>query len=403
MKILVIMWSMYIGGTTKSLVPFLKHLHKKGMEVELYLIDRSESSLSYVPEEIKIAEIPELDEILCMPSNAREKIRWMMERRILHIALKQKVLTLFPKKDREEHRKAVMRLYQERDLATCKNSKKIVDLSKRYDAVLSWCEFLPDYAVANNIICNKKYGWIHPDYATGGFNPEIDKKALNGLTGLVAVSKSGYQSMLQAFPEWKDHIYAVPNVMDVENLRALAKESQTEIPCDNTFKIVTVARIHNISKAFDRAVRVAAKLKERGCEFCWYIVGDGEDKVSVNEQIVENNLQDNMKLLGAKDNPYPYMAAGNLFVLQSYYEGKPLVVDEALVVGTPVLVTDYVSAKEQVSEKVGIVVKNHEDAITDTLERIIRNPQIAEEWKLNLQTYDLNYLTECPAFFEMIN
>ena len=70
--------------------------------------------------------------------------------------------------------------------------------------------------------------------------------------------------------------------MDVNNLRALAKEQQTEIPYDNTFKIVTVARIHNISKAFDRAVRIAANLKKRGCKFCWYVVGDGEDKEFVN-------------------------------------------------------------------------------------------------------------------------
>lgn len=403
MKILVIMWSMYIGGTTKSLIPFLKLLKRKGFDVELYLIDKGEESRKYVPEEIKLVDIPELDEIVCMPTDTVEKIKWMLQRNILHIALKQKLVTFFPKKDREEQRKAVMRLYQERDIATCINSKKKVDLSEKYDVVMSWGEFLPDYAVANNIICEKKYGWIHPDYATGGFDPKLDKKALAGLTGLVAVSKSGYYSMIQAFPEWKKHIYAVPNVMDVNNLRALAKEQQTEIPYDNTFKIVTVARIHNISKAFDRAVRIAANLKKRGCKFCWYVVGDGEDKEFVNEQIVENQLQDNMKLLGAKDNPYPYMAAGDLFVLQSYYEGKPLVVDEALVVGTPVLVTNYVSAREQVAEEIGIVVNNEESAIIDAMENIIKNPQKAEFWKKNLETYDFGYLTECPAFFEMIN
>ena len=110
-----------------------------------------------------------------------------------------------------------------------------------------------------------------------------------------------------------------------------------------------------------------------------------------------------MKLLGAKDNPYPYMAAADLFVLQSYYEGKPLVVDEALVTGTPVLVTDYVSAKEQVSSEVGIVVKNDEAAITDKLEELIKNPVKVQHLKMQLQDYDLSYLTECPAFFKMIN
>lgn len=402
MKILVIMWSMYIGGTTKSLIPFLKLLKKKGLEVELYLIDKGERSRSFVPDGIKLADIPELDEIVCMPSGIAEKICWMIKRRILHIALKQKVVTCFPKKDREEQRKAVMRLYQKRDVATCINSKKKVDLSEKYDVVMSWGEFLPDYALANNIICGKKYGWIHPDYATGGFDLEIDKNALSDLTGLVAVSKSGYNSMIKSFPEWKDRIYAIPNLIDIDLLRKLSREKQTEIEGE-TFKIVTVARIHNISKAFDRAVRVALNLKKRGCKFCWYIVGDGEDGELLKELIIQNKLQDDMKLLGAKSNPYPYMAAGDLFVLQSYYEGKPLAVDEALVVGTPVLVTDYVSAHEQVDAKVGLVVENKEESIIDELEKLIKDKKRVEQWRENLHGFDFSYLTECPTFFEMIN
>lgn len=401
MRILVIMWSMYIGGTTKSLIPFLKLLHKKGMGVDLYLIDKGEESLSYVPEEIKIADIPELDKIVCMPSNILSRIKWMIERKILHLALKQKLVTFFPKKDREIQRKAVMQLYQKRDYATCLNSKIKIDLSRKYDIVMSWGEFLPDYVVANNIVCEKKYGWIHPDYVTGGFDPKIDEVALSSLTGLVAVSKSGYASLVNAFPEWRERIYAIPNVVDVNELRELAKERQTEINTKK-FNIVTVARIHNISKAFDRAVKVANNLKMRGCEFCWYIVGDGEDKNLIESMIHENHLQEYMKLLGAKENPYPYMAAADLFVLQSYYEGKPLSVDEALVVGTPVLVTEYVSAREQVCEKVGIVVENNEAAITDKLEELICNPQIVEVWRNNLKEYDFSNIAECPAFFDMI-
>ena len=402
MKILVIMWSMYIGGTTKSLIPFLKLLKKKGMDVELYLIDKSKESMKYVPDGIKIADIPVVDSITYMPQNTIEKIKWMIERRILHIAIKQKMITMFPKKDREEQRKSIMQLYQKRDFATCVNSKKKIDLSERYDVVMSWGEFLPDYLVANNIICEKKYGWVHPDYATGGFSAEFDKIAMKDLTGLVAVSKSGYESMVAAFPEWKEKIYAIPNVMDIEELRKLAKEEQKEIVTDK-FKIVTVARIHNISKAFDRAVQVAINLKNRGCSFCWYVVGDGEDRVAIEEQINANGLQEYMKLLGAKDNPYPYMLAADLFVLQSYYEGKPLVVDEALVVGTPVLVTNYVSAKEQVRCDQGIVVDNNKEAITDELEIVINNSNRIENWKSNLKEYDFSYLEDCPAFFEMIS
>lgn len=133
--------------------------------------------------------------------------------------------------------------------------------------------------------------------------------------------------------------------------------------------------------------------------FKWYIIGDGEDKEKLLKLVKENGLEDIFILLGARDNPYPYMKNANLFVLQSYYEGRPLVVDEAMIVGTPVLITNYSSSNEQVSDGVyGYIVKNEEIDIYLKLKDIIKNPEQLNVLRRNLEDKDWHKLEDCSVF-----
>ena len=50
----------------------------------------------------------------------------------------------------------------------------------------------------------------------------------------------------------------------------------------------------------------AQKLKDKGELFHWTIVGDGTDRDSLIRLIKENNLEEEVTLVGAKSNPYPY-------------------------------------------------------------------------------------------------
>ncbi len=70
------------------------------------------------------------------------------------------------------------------------------------------------------------------------------------------------------------------------------------------------------------------------------ILGEGEKRAELEQQIGELNLTQYVSLPGFLDNPYAYMARAAVYVLSSVSEGLPNTLLEAMAVGTPVVATD---------------------------------------------------------------
>lgn len=78
------------------------------------------------------------------------------------------------------------------------------------------------------------------------------------------------------------------------------------------------------------------------------ILGDGEDRKMLEHYIIENKLQETVKLPGFVSNPYAYLAGADLFVLSSDWEGLPTVLIEAMACGTPTISTRCKNGPEEI-------------------------------------------------------
>ena len=68
-----------------------------------------------------------------------------------------------------------------------------------------------------------------------------------------------------------------------------------------------------------------------------------------------------------------FFAYFDIFILLSQYEGMPLAVTEAMILGVPVIVTKYESAIYQVSSECGIVVENKDSTVpVQTFEAVLK-------------------------------
>lgn len=78
------------------------------------------------------------------------------------------------------------------------------------------------------------------------------------------------------------------------------------------------------------------------------IIGQGYNKNKLENYIKINSLQKNVKLLGFKKNPYPYIKSCDVFVLCSLYEGLPNVLLEAIVLKKFVISSDCPTGPKEI-------------------------------------------------------
>ncbi len=78
------------------------------------------------------------------------------------------------------------------------------------------------------------------------------------------------------------------------------------------------------------------------------ILGEGDDRVALEEFIKANDLLGTVYLPGFVSNPYKFMQASSLFVLSSRYEGLPNVLIEAIHLGLPCVSTSCKSGPREI-------------------------------------------------------
>ena len=217
---------------------------------------------------------------------------------------------------------------------------------KNYDAVIAWGEGVPTVFVSH-IEHSNKIAWIHCDY-TQYTNGPTEKTIYDKFKSIVCVSKYTRKTFLSYYPEMETKVHAIYNILDIDEIKRLSKEPMDIEYDKNVFNIVSVGRVAPV-KRFSEIPAIAKKVKDAGCEFCWYIVGPYcEDKEY--HKIVDDTkafgLSGQVVMLGGKDNPYPYIANADLLVCTSISEAAPFVILEALCLKKPVVSADFGSAGE---------------------------------------------------------
>src|SRR5699024_4273189 len=158
------------------------------------------------------------------------------------------------------------------------------------------------------------------------------------------------------------------------------------------------------AKGIDQAVFALKLLKDRGYKnIAWYVVGYGGDEQMIRELIAEHHLQDSFILLGKKMNPYPYMKAADLYVQPSRYEGKAVTVGEAQILGKAVLITNYPTAKSQVTDGVdGVICPLSAEGIAGGIEDLYHNPSLMKQLALTCKNADYQNKEQLEKLYELI-
>ena len=203
-------------------------------------------------------------------------------------------------------------------------------IKDKYDCVIACNHNAPSY-FASYMNNTPKVVWIRGDMSELNYNKfnsttveysgtkqefNMQKNVLNTFDNIVVISDVVKKSLKEQF-NITENVYEIPNSVDIEKVVTLSEE-KIELPQKALF--TTLGRLDN-NKNQMLLLKAAKILKQTRNDFEIYLLGDGDNRKKLETYIVENELINNVKILGFKDNPYPYIKNSLATVLTSLSEG----------------------------------------------------------------------------------
>lgn len=243
-----------------------------------------------------------------------------------------------------------------------------------YDVVVAYQEgYVTRFC--SKIKSTKKIAWIHCNYDSYLPQNKDESAIYNNFQYIVCVSEFTSNVFRHRYPLLSSKVVSVYNLMDIERIISLSKVNVSDIiKVENRYNIISVGRITPV-KRFDEIPQIAWTLRKRNMNFCWYIVGPDDDPPTTHkllEAIEDYQIEDCVKWLGGKVNPYPYFKKADLYVCLSESEACPMVFMEANILGVPVVTTNFGSSYEFIKQNENGLISRRE-CIVDSIYSVYQN------------------------------
>ncbi|MBN9647090.1 glycosyltransferase [Terrisporobacter glycolicus] len=371
-NIIFVMSNLECGGAEKALISMLEVFDYSKYNVDLLLFNQKGIFLNKVPKQVNILEEP----------FGYKYYDMSVKKAITELLSKGKIKYAFG-------RLVSMFIYKiEKDSSRCNQrvwkyiSNMFGKLDKEYDAAIGYLEGHPIYYCVDNVKAKKKIGFIHNDYDKLGLNSIGDREYFKYLDKLITVSPECVEVLKNRFPEYS---YKVDNMYNIVSSEVINKMAAENIDIEkNSTKIVTVGRL-NKQKGYDLAIEACKLLVDKGYDLKWYVIGEGNERNKLEELIRIYNLKDRVILLGLKENPYPYIKQADIYVQTSRFEGKSIAIDEAKILHKPIVVTNFTTVRDQISDGInGLIVEMNSDCICKGIEKLLVDSNLKEKLVQNL-------------------
>lgn len=348
-KILFAIHYLELGGAEKSLLGLLDSLDFNQVEVDLFVYSHRGELMAAIPPQVHL--LPEIPEYAQIERPLRDVLRdgyWRIARARMRA---KKQYAAYARKHRPKDNTAVYS-YISRNLVSVLPE---INPGKVYDIAVSY--LMPHDYVLKKVTAKRKIAWIHTDYSQIDIDAQLELPVWSGYDRIVSISDSVSKHFLTLFPSLAGKIRVIPNQVPENWVRQQAEtltpeEVERELPrLPGRINLLSVGRFSR-AKNYDNVPDICRRIRAAGWDVCWYLIGFGEEENLIRQQIRENGMDDYVRLLGKKENPYPYMKACDFYVQPSRYEGSPMTVLEAKVLDRPVILTAFPTASSVVMDGV---------------------------------------------------
>ena len=385
-----------IGGAEASLIGLLGAIDYYWYDVDLFVHSHRGELMEKIPPQVNLLpEIPEYAQI----ERPMKDVCKAGYYRIVIARLKAKFqFARYQRKKKPTDGSAIFSYV----------SKNITPLlppinpDKEYDLAISF--LAPHDIVLNKVHARKKVCWVHTDYSRIDVNEALEFPVWSGYDRIAAVSNAVSEAFVARFPTLKEKMVTIENILSPSLIRNQAEAFTTELEMPEekgVTRLLSVGRF-TAAKNYDNVPDICRQILQAGVSVKWYIIGYGGDEALIRQKIAQAGMEDNVILLGKRPNPYPYFKACDIYVQPSRFEGNAVTVREAQILGKPVIITDYPTARDQITDgEDGIIVPLDNEGCAAGLVRLIRDADLQDKILSHLQILDRSNLSSVGKIYEL--
>ncbi len=175
----------------------------------------------------------------------------------------------------------------------------------------------------------------------------------------------------------------------IKNFKLLSKKESLEklgIEKDKTI-IMSISELH-YNKGIDVALKGISLLeKDKRDKIIYLVLGDGEEKNSIEKLIEDLGIQENVRLLGFVPDAKSFLSSTDLFLLPSRTEAFPYVILEAGFAGIPIIATSVGGVPEVIKDmQNGILVhRKNPKEIAEAIYYYLNHKDKQKEFSKNIK------------------
>jgi glycosyltransferase involved in cell wall biosynthesis len=302
-KVLFVMPNLGGGGAERVIVTLLRHLDCSCFEPHLALLEAAGPFLKEVPADVQLHDLKAKRVRHAFLGIIR--LSWKLKPQVIHSAMCELNLAMVWSKP---FLPPGLRLLMRED-----SSPSAQNAQGRKHPLL--------------------WNWLYRE-----FYPRADK--------IICVGDYVLDDLAENFGIARRKMTRIYNPVDIDRTRRLAEVGSNPY-CGKGPHLVSAGRLSR-EKGADVLLDAMAGVRATISDADLTLLGEGPLKPDLLEQRDRLGLNEAVHLIGFQPNPFPYFKHADLFVLPSRFEGLPLVVLEALAVGTPVVASDCPGALHEI-------------------------------------------------------
>lgn len=396
-RIFINMHYMEIGGAERALLGLLNAINTDKVDVDLFINQHTGEFMKLIPEKINLLpEISAYSSIECPIKEALKKCQFKIAFARLIAKYKYNRYLKSIRNTQISVEGSATHYVADEVIRYLPSLKHLGE----YDLAISFLD--PPHIVQDKVIAKKTIEWIHTDFSYVSVNYNVEFPRWHKNNYIASISPDITTQFLKTFPTLKDKIIEIGNILSPTFIRLQAKLFFPLELQGIDLMICSIGRFCH-AKNFENIPFIAQLLKDKGLKFKWYIIGFGDNEETITN-IRKTDTNDYVILLGKKENPYPYIANCNIYVQPSRYEGKSVTVREAQILGKPVIITNYPTAKSQVKDGVdGIICDMDNNSIADAIYNLAHDENKQAEISEYLLSHDYGNESEIEKLYKLIN